>query len=126
MKRTITISVILLIILIVSISSIFSIKKNMDYMFKDLNRIEQNVLNKDFNTATDNIKKLNKYWKDKSAIYSIFVKHSNIDKTTEHFKLLNQAIKINDYENSLLQIENVKFYVMEIYTSELPILGNIL
>lgn len=126
MKRTITISVIILFIIVFSLISLFSLKSSKDYVFSELDSIEYHLTQNDFDTAYDKAVKINKYWKDKSNIFSSYIKHNNIDTSMEHLIQLKASIKIKDTENSLLEIENIKFYLNKIYESELPILRNVL
>lgn len=126
MKRTITIIIILISIIILSILSLFSIYNNKNYMFNALDKIEVSVSNNDFDTALKQVENLETYWESKSKIYTSFIGHDNINKTSEHLKLLIKSIKLNNNFHSTLEIENVKFYVNEILQTELPILGNIL
>ncbi len=126
MKRTITIAIIIFFIILFSILSLVSINKSKHYVFDQLDKIEISISNNDFDKAFKQAENLNLYWDKKSKIFSSYIEHDNIEKTTEHITLLIKSISLNDNINSILEIENVKFYINLIYESELPMVGNIL
>lgn len=126
MKRTIIVSAILLLIVTLSILSLLSIYNNRNYMFSQLDKIQTSISNNDIETAFKQTENLDIYWENKSQTLATYIKHNNLEKSSEHLALLLKAIELKELNRAILEIENVKFYIDAIYKAELPTLRNVL
>lgn len=124
-KRSVTISIILICIIMLSIIGVMYIKNTSDRLIEQLEQTTQYIKEKDFEAAKKKALQIQKNWKRSGGIIDTYVNHHEIDLIEEELNELISYLKREEVTMSLGVIESIKFKLHHIYQMELPLLKNI-
>ncbi|MBC8610155.1 Uncharacterised protein [uncultured Ruminococcus sp.] len=125
MKRVLTITGILLIILICSVLGIQHISKTNLQMNQYLENTISYLSSENYTQALEEIESAKKLWEKSGSFINTYVNHETVDVIEENLVRLSANIHNRQATPSLVLIEAIQFELNHIYECELPTLKNI-
>lgn len=126
MKRGIIASVIFSIVLIISISSLFILKKSTDELTSMILSIETSVINEEFDKANNQIQTMKDYWEDKKTKLVAIVHLQNIENINDMIAMLHSLSEQKNKDTIIVTIARLRVLIEDLYENEFPYLCNIL
>lgn len=84
----------------------------------EIELIQKDIENDEFDNAIINIKDWSKSWHDEKKIWYKIVDHEYFDDICLSLNILEESVKYNDKLNALEQIETIKMHLNNILESE--------
>ncbi|MEG1447906.1 MAG: DUF4363 family protein [Oscillospiraceae bacterium] len=126
MKRVIIAVVVFLIVITVSIGSLFVLKKSTDEMYVMTQTIETSVANEDFDQAQLDIQKFISYWENHKNILVVIVHLQNIENINDIVAMLQPLADAKSKSSLIVTISRLKVLIEDLYENEFPFIYNIL
>lgn len=115
MKYKTEIIMLVIIFSIITILEVFTCKntdKVLEKMTNDLNSLKEEIVVLNFdNNKIDNI---HNYWKDEIKVLALYIEHDELEKVSNVVTKLDENISSNQKDDSLENIEEIKFLLEHI------------
>lgn len=126
MKRTVTIGIILLFIIVISLFGL----RNLAVLNHDINatldEVSASVRATDYEKALDILTELKSFWGKETQLLNTYLKHDGADKISENIVKLSALVQNHNDNQIMVEIESMRFNLNHLYESEIPSIGNIL
>lgn len=125
MKRVLIAIVVLVIVLVVSISSLFVLKNATDDLYSLTQAIETSVEKENYNEAKINIDKFTSYWNGNKHKLTVIVHLQNIENINDMVAMLEPLAKEKSKASLLVTTSRLKVLIEDLYENEFPFVYNI-
>ncbi len=115
-----------LILLISILVLFFNLKISTSKMIKDLDIISQYVKSESWEISKNLFDNFYNQYRSKIENFSIILRNDEVDKALISISDIFLNIELEDRATCLNKIENLKFYISNLYISQIPNLKNIL
>lgn len=126
MKRVITISTILLILLGCSVLGLLYIADTNERMSAYLDQSEQFLQAENWEAAEEEIAAAQELWKDSGSTINTYVNHNTVDSIGENLTRLSSQLRQHQGRQAETLLETIRFELEHLYEREFPSLRNIL
>lgn len=121
MKRLIISCSLLIALLAIGVVSLFYIKNVCSQTIEKSQITKQSIDTQDYQTASQNIKDLESYWKKNEKYLCLFVRHGEIEEISRQISELSDLLKYQDYSESSATLNRIIVIAEHIKATEKPL-----
>lgn len=125
MKRSITISILLVLVLVLSIVGVLYIRDTSNLLVRRLDQAAELIRLHEFDSALEELEAIQTKWEHSGDIIDTYVNHQDIDAIEEELIQLCSYTRQKEEHKAVTAIESIQFKLRHIYESELPLPKNI-
>jgi DUF1680 family protein len=101
------------------------LNKTTQVLLKDIDKVEANITNNEWEKAYINVVELNKTWEKTENIWTIFTNHHEIDSISVTMKTSLEYIREREKSDSLANLSSLKHFISHIPDMERIVIKNI-
>ena len=109
----------------VSIYSFYMLNSSSSKMEKDILAIENSIRKKNWDSAGDNLEKMQKSWSKTKKMWAVMLDHAEIDNIDITLSKLSSYIEMKDLALALAETASLKQYIKHIPEKESANISNI-
>ena len=126
MKRIVTASSILIIVIGICIGELFLLKNTVSNFKNDINAVVDLVKSEELDRAIDETNILIDKWNKKHSLISTFIDHEPLKEIEIAFSSMKAELEQEELEEFFIESERSLIYLENLNVTEQPLLGNIL
>lgn len=126
MSRLITTICIVMLTIIISVSGLYH-SYNTSLEFSEIiDEAVENCKNEDSEKLVENINRLSALWVSRQPITSLYIRHNEMDSVEVLLVTAKAFAEADSFDNTCIELHQLKFMVKHIYEKQIPNLHNLL